>query len=80
MGILGECMLDVLSFLNNRPEKYEVEITNDVLKGDYPDDVINTTMRSLMLYGYITGHSYFSSYFASGLTEQGRKFLEEHDQ
>lgn len=30
-NILGDCMLDILSFLDNNVHEHEVEITNDVL-------------------------------------------------
>lgn len=84
MEMFGECMLDILSFLSGYSQNHEVEITNDVLKHEYPNDVINTAMRSLLSYGYILGNSYsgnnVTAYFASGLTEQGRNFLEEYGQ
>lgn len=83
-NILGECMLDILSFLDNNVHEHEVEITNDVLKGNYSEDVVNTAMRSLLQYEYILGNSYSGNnvtmYFASGLTERGRKLLKQYGQ
>lgn len=80
--LLGECMLDILSFVSKNKSDHEVEITGDVLDDNYPANTISEAMRSLLHYNYLFGHAYSGNnttmYFASELTERGQKFLEEY--
>lgn len=80
--LLAECMLDILTFIDKNKSDHEIEITNNVLDGDYPSETVSVAMRSLLHFKYLFGHVYSGNnttmYFASGLTDQGHKFLEEY--